>query len=105
MALVQCPVCNKRISSMAKTCNHCQAKLSGNTESLSRINHIQRSTELMNHSFIALTLFIGGVVIWFWGGEPAEGMRSYIGGACFSVGFVGYMITRVRIILHKRKSV
>ncbi|MGL6012587.1 MAG: zinc ribbon domain-containing protein, partial [Shewanella oncorhynchi] len=48
---------------------------------------------------------IAGVVIWFWGGEPAEGMRANIAGICFVFGFVGYLITRVRIVLHKRKSV
>lgn len=105
MALVECPSCSKRISSMAKQCQHCSTKLSGNNESLAKINHIKQSTRLMNHSFIALTLFIGGVVIWFWGGVPAEGTRAIVGAASFILGFVGYMITRVRIILHKRKSV
>ncbi|MCE9687245.1 zinc ribbon domain-containing protein [Shewanella sp. AS16] len=105
MALIKCPVCHKRISSQASRCQHCQADLSGNTESLARISHIQQSNRLMNQSFLALTLFIAGVVLWFWGGEPAEGPRAYIAGGCFALGFVGYMITRVRIILHKRKSV
>ncbi|WP_025820419.1 hypothetical protein [Shewanella marina] len=104
MALVQCPQCDKRISSLAKSCQYCHADLSGNTDSMRVINHIQQSTKLMNQSFLALTLFIAGVVIWFWGGEVATGMRAIIGAICFVVGFVGYLYTRVRIILHKRKS-
>lgn len=105
MALIQCPNCNKRISSLAKTCPHCAAKSSGGNESLNRISHIKRSNQLMNHSFFAMTLFIAGVVIWFWGGEPAEGARANIAGVCVVFGFVGYLIARVRIVLHKRKSV
>ena len=108
MALIECPACQKRISSQAKQCQHCQTTLKGSQESLeslSRISHIKKSSQLMNHSFISLTLFIGGVVLWFWGGEPAQGMRSNIACGLFVLGFVGYMITRVRLVLHKRKSV
>lgn len=104
MALIQCPVCSKRISSVAKECSHCNAKLDGNLESMQRINYIKRSQALLNQSFMAMTLFIAGVVIWFWGGEPAEGMRSMVAAVCFVLGFVGYLICRVRIVLHKRKS-
>ncbi|GIU18802.1 zinc ribbon domain-containing protein [Shewanella glacialipiscicola] len=105
MALIECPVCRKRMSSKATSCPYCQASTNGDNGSLSRISHIQKSSSLMNQSFVAMTLFIAGVVIWFWGGEPAEGMRANIAGICFVFGFVGYLITRVRIVLHKRKSV
>ncbi|MGI2258254.1 zinc ribbon domain-containing protein [Shewanella sp. GXUN23E] len=105
MALIECPVCSKRISSVAKECQHCHAKLDGNLESMQRISHIKRSQNLMNQSFLAMTLFIAGMVIWFWGGEPAEGTRAIIAGICFVVGFVGYLICRVQMVLHKRKSV
>ncbi|WOT06802.1 zinc ribbon domain-containing protein [Shewanella youngdeokensis] len=105
MALIKCPSCSKRISSKAKSCSHCKANLSANNESLQLISHIKRSNQLMNQSFLALTLFIGGVVTWFWGGEPAEGTRSIVAVCAFVIGFVGYLITRVQIVLHKRKSV
>ena len=68
MALIECPVCRKRMSSKAPVCPHCQASTNGDNESLSRISHIQKSSSLMNQSFVAMTLFIAGVVIWFWGG-------------------------------------
>ncbi|MCG9696719.1 zinc ribbon domain-containing protein [Shewanella sp. Isolate11] len=105
MALIQCPSCNKRISSLVKTCPHCAQKNSAENESLNKITHIKRSNQLMNQSFFAMTLFIAGVVIWFWGGEPAEGMRANIAAICSVFGFTGYLIARVRIVLHKRKSV
>lgn len=105
MALIECPSCKKRISNKAVTCNYCSADLTGNTESLSLISNIKRSNQLMNHSLLCMSLFIAGVVIWFWGGEPAEGLRSLIAGGLFVLGFVGYLITRVRIVLHKRNKV
>ncbi|MGL5359525.1 MAG: zinc ribbon domain-containing protein [Shewanella sp.] len=104
MALIDCPVCRKRISSKTSICPHCQAQTNGDNASLARISELKKSGRLMNQSFIAMTLFIAGVVIWFWGGEPAEGMRANIAGVCFAFGFVGYLITRLRIVLHKRKS-
>ncbi|ARD22441.1 MULTISPECIES: hypothetical protein [Shewanella] len=105
MALIECPSCQKRISSKAKECQHCKVKVDGDNQSARVISHIQQSNKLMTHSFVFLTLFIAGVVIWFWGGEPATGMTSYIAVGCFVFGFVGYTITRARIVLHKRKSV
>lgn len=105
MALIECPSCKKRISSKAANCSYCSANLTGDTETLNVISNIKRSNQLMNHSLLCMSLFIAGVVVWFWGGEPAEGLRSYIAGGFFVFGFVGYLITRLRIVLHKRKKV
>ncbi len=105
MALLQCPNCNKRISSLVKVCPHCSQKNSSDNESLNKISHIKRSNQLMNQSILAMTLFIAGVMIWFWGGEPAEGMRANIAVVCSVFGFFAYLICRLRIVLHKRKSV
>ncbi len=105
MALIECPMCGKRMSSKALACPHCAAKTNGDNDSLARISHIQKSSRLMNQSFLAMSLFIAGVVIWFWGGEAAHGWRATLGAICFVFGFVGYLITRIRIVLHKRKSV
>ncbi|BDM64167.1 hypothetical protein NFHSH190041_16190 [Shewanella sp. NFH-SH190041] len=105
MALITCPVCGKRISSLATSCSHCQARLDGDLTSTRRINHIKQSNRLMNQSFVAMTLFIAGMVLWFWGGEPATGNRALLALICFVTGFVGYLFCRVRMVLHKRKDV
>jgi fatty acid desaturase len=52
-----------------------------------------------------MTIFIAGVVMWFWGGNTAEGVRAYIAVICFVLGFVGYLVTRLQIVMHKRKKV
>jgi len=79
--------------------------MTADNENLRVISHIKRSNRLMNQSFLALTLFIAGVVAWFWGGDSAEGAQALMAGAAFTLGFVGYLITRVQIVLHKRKKV
>ncbi|MFQ6370976.1 zinc ribbon domain-containing protein [Shewanella sp. YIC-542] len=104
MALTSCPICEKRISDKARECPHCQAQLQGDLSSAQRIKRIEKSSQLMNHSLIAMTIFIAGVVVWFWGGEVASGTRAVVGGVLFVFGFIGYLITRVRIILNKRKQ-
>lgn len=104
MALVECPVCHKRMSSKATRCPNCDLAVNGDNESAIRITQIKKSAQLQTQSFLALTLFIAGVVIGFWGGEVAEGAQAIVGAICFVFGFVGYLLTRIRIVLHKRKS-
>ncbi|PMG28541.1 hypothetical protein BCU94_17825 [Shewanella sp. 10N.286.52.C2] len=105
MALIECPVCQKRISSKAKQCQYCKASADGDSDSKRTISHIQKSNKLMNQMMLFLTLFIAGAVYGFWGGEVATGTDAYIAGSCFAFGFVGYIITRVISLIHKRKSV
>ncbi|WP_299001925.1 zinc ribbon domain-containing protein [uncultured Shewanella sp.] len=105
MALVACPSCHKRISSKASECSNCHASLSDDNESHRRIRHIKKSNQLLNQSLFSMSLFIFGVALGFWGGEVATGARAYVAGACFVFGFIGYLICRIRIVLHKRKSV
>ncbi|BDY04858.1 MULTISPECIES: zinc ribbon domain-containing protein [unclassified Ferrimonas] len=105
MALIDCPACGKRISDKAKTCSHCKVVLDGDSdkiESAQRIASINKKTQLMNHSFLALLAFVGGFALWFWGGEQAENWRKPAGIGMMAVGFVGYLVTRVRIALNKR---
>ncbi|QYJ77036.1 zinc ribbon domain-containing protein [Shewanella sp. FJAT-52076] len=105
MALVQCPICNKRISSKAPQCPHCNTSSAGDNDSALRIAQIKKSQRLMNQSFITMTLFIGGVVVLFWGGEEPEGVRLTAGAVLLTLGFVGYLFTRVQMVINKRKSV
>jgi len=90
---------------MAQSCPHCASQLSEDNDTLKEVSHIRRSNQLMTHTMIAMTLFVAGMAIWFWGGEPAEGLRATIGGIFFALGFIGYLVTRIRMVLHKRKSV
>ncbi|USD35772.1 zinc ribbon domain-containing protein [Ferrimonas sp. SCSIO 43195] len=105
MALIDCPACGKRISDKAKSCSHCKVDLTADTESIEsaqRISAINKRTQLMNHSFVALLAFVGGFALWFWGGEAAANWRQPTGIGLMAAGFVGYLVTRVRLALDKR---
>ena len=108
MALINCPKCNKRISSKAAECNHCSVVIgsidSEQLENMKRITVIEQSQKIMNQSMIAMLLFCGGFGFMFWG-EPTPNSWQYsIATATSVIGFVWYIVNRVRIILLKRNS-
>ncbi|MBY5991662.1 zinc ribbon domain-containing protein [Ferrimonas balearica] len=106
MALIHCPACGKRISDKAPFCPHCQFSRSKDPEALeraSRMRQIQQHQSLMTHSFLALFAFVGGFALWWWGGEAADTWRAPVGIGLMSAGFLGYLVTRVRILLAKRR--
>ncbi|GAA5188070.1 zinc ribbon domain-containing protein [Ferrimonas gelatinilytica] len=107
MALIHCAGCGKRISDKAPTCPHCQYARDSDpevAERAGRIRAIRHNQTLMTHSFIALLLFVGGFALWWWGGEAAEGWREPVGTGAMALGFVFYLVTRVRIILARRRA-
>ena len=69
MAIVQCPVCQKRISSLSKACPHCHAPLGDMTPekrdqiaALKRQRHIHWARRI---SLFALTLALVGALGWW----------------------------------------
>ena len=64
MAIVSCPSCNESISSKNKVCPHCDLQLGEvSEEQLARIaarKRVKKQQMFMNHSFLALILFLGG---------------------------------------------
>lgn len=73
MAIVQCPSCGQRISSLAKTCPHCNtalAKLSDADRNRLARNRWRRSVDrAANTTYLALALMVVGA-IWWWGAPP-----------------------------------
>ncbi|WP_261389325.1 hypothetical protein [Ferrimonas balearica] len=67
------------------------------------MRQIQQHQSLMTHSFLALFAFVGGFALWWWGGEAADTWRAPVGIGLMSAGFLGYLVTRVRILLAKRR--
>ena len=61
MAVINCPNCKKKISDKAKSCSHCEIDLTNvdaeKMASIKKVNKINKSQTLMNHSFIAMLLF------------------------------------------------
>ncbi|TKB43727.1 hypothetical protein [Thalassotalea mangrovi] len=107
MALINCPNCAKKISSLAKSCEHCQIELGGlDTEqrlNLERMKKIEESQKLMNQSMLAMVLFCAGIGGMFWG-EPDPGSTQHnLATGSAVIGFVWYLVNRVRMIILKRK--
>jgi len=106
MAVINCPSCKKKISDKAKSCNHCQLNLSAldadKIALLKRVETVKKSQQLMNHSFIAMLLFCGGFLSLYWL-DAQPGSWQYVASISSTVlGFILYLVTRVRLILAKR---
>lgn len=108
MAVINCPSCKKKISDKAESCQHCQLNLTeldaDKIASLKRVSAVAKSQQLMNHSFIAMLLFCGGFLFLYWQ-DAQPGTWQYIGAITSTIiGFILYLVTRVRLILTKRSS-
>jgi len=73
MAIVHCPNCSKRISSMVKVCPHCDVALGDLTPEEQDRRQRRRWKRLVyratNLSYLALTLLVIGAM-WWWFAEP-----------------------------------
>jgi len=106
MAIVDCPSCRKKVSDKAKTCSHCQLDIQNadKVEQLTKTSKIQKSQSLMNHSFIAMLLFCGGILSLYWKSENPQSFEYIASVTATIIGFVLYIVTRVRIFLLKVKK-
>lgn len=108
MAVISCPSCKNKISDKAKTCSHCQLDLQNVDEeklqTINKIKVINKSQKLMMHSFIAILLFCGGF-LFFYSQDVKLGTWQYsVSVMSTVVGFVLYIVTRIRLFLLKRSS-
>lgn len=106
MAVINCPGCKKKISDKAKNCTHCQLDLTAldaeKIAHLKKVSAVEKSQQLMTHSFIAMLLFCGGFLFLYWQ-NAQPGTWQYIVSITSAVlGFILYIVTRVRLILVKR---
>ena len=106
MAVINCPSCKKKISDKAKSCQYCQLDLTTmNAEKmaqLKQVSAVEKSQQLMNHSFIAMLLFCGGFLFLYWQDAQPGTWQYIVAIASTILGFILYIITRVRLILAKR---
>lgn len=107
MAIIQCIVCGKKISSKAESCTHCGAKLKGTTEEqLERAAHLQRlrkNRRLQSLSFVAIIVFVVGFLLKFF--PPAQDSKVWdtVSLYLLAAGFLGYVVLRLWIMFNKRK--
>lgn len=108
MAVINCPACNKKVSDKAANCPHCNIEIANVTGDrlahIKKVNRIQKSQTLLNHSFIAMLLFCSGFLGLFWYDNQAGSWQYLLSVTACTLGFFGYIITRIRLIMHKRSS-
>ncbi|WP_448565251.1 hypothetical protein [Thalassotalea ganghwensis] len=108
MAVINCPSCKKKISDKAKQCNHCQIDLQNLDEeklkNINTVNLINKSQRLMTQSFIAMLLFCGGFLFYYWKNVEPGTWQYFLSVFSIIIGFVLYIVTRVRLILLKRST-
>lgn len=121
MAIINCRVCKKRISSRADSCSHCGAKFSDegevtNLETTEMIQKMRKRSRIQTISFVAVIVFMIGVLLWLFRSEVAfylneqfglgfEGDKQVMNFAKYilALGFVGYIGARIMIYLNKKK--
>jgi len=108
MAVINCPRCKKKISSKAKQCSHCSLSLTAlnvdKVANMNKIDRINRAQRLMNYSFIAMLLFCGGFLFMFWDSVEPNTWQHTLAMTSTVIGFVMYIIIRVKLLLLKRKK-
>jgi hypothetical protein len=108
MALVDCPTCSKKISDKAQNCQYCDFALGTvNVEDIARrqnLNQYLKSQSIQTQSMIAMLLFVTGFGSMYWGDAKPGGLQHSFAIGCALLGFVWYIINRVRMIILKRSD-
>lgn len=110
MAIVNCPKCNKKMSDKAAVCDHCGFVVDGlDAETLERKRRRKRADhihKLTTHGMLAMLIFVAGIAgIFYFRDEtsPDPTWQSQISIVITVVGFVWYIINRMRMIAARRK--
>jgi hypothetical protein len=108
MALIDCPSCSKKISDKAQSCQHCDFTLGNvNAEDISRkksLNKYLKSQNVQTQSMVAMLLFVSGFGFMYWGEAAPDGLQYNFAIGLSVVGFVWYIVNRVRLIILKRSD-
>lgn len=108
MAVINCPGCKQKTSDKAEECSHCGLSFeeldSDKIAHLSQINRIYQAQRLMTYSFIAMLLFCGGFLFMFWRNVEPDTWQHNLAMASSIIGFVMYIIIRIKLLLFKRKK-
>jgi uncharacterized membrane protein YvbJ len=107
MAIVSCPFCGKKVSNKAATCQHCGAGLTDvSPEQLMKVERDRRMAKaqsINNHAMIAIVVFLGSVLYLYYKEPLAETVQWYATYISLGAGALGYIISKVRMVMHKRQ--
>jgi len=106
MAIIACPGCGKRISSISPLCPHCGFERGEvDDEQVTEFRRRQlreRIYRLKMFSYVAITLMLAGFG-WYWFGGGAFGERTEMGPIVLvALGAVAYVVVRVLLFNARR---
>lgn len=108
MALVACPSCNKKISDKTQSCQHCGFTLgeasAGDLERKQNLQKYLKAQKIQTQSMIAMLMFVSGFGFMYWGGALPGGLQHNIAAGTSIVGFVWYIVNRIRLIFLKKSN-
>ena len=110
MAIIQCPICHQRISSLAKACQHCGAGLGEMTpqkrRQMAAYRHKRQSALAKKVSLVALAItFAGALNWWFEAGAGWEWPPSMMAVILLVAGLSLYLVGRGWLLwLHLTRS-
>lgn len=107
MALAKCPSCNKRISSKARECTHCQFVLAGQSKDdiqreAKRLNQ-EKTDKLVSRSMLALLIAIAAFTYLFMQQPQPLSWGYNISVAGIIAGLIWFVINRVQLMFLKKK--
>jgi len=108
MAIISCPSCSEQVSDKAKQCPHCDLSLTEQsveqTQSSKRVERIKSIQSIQFQTMLALFLSIAGFIFYYLDdpiGDPQ--MQQWVAMGGMILGFVWYLINRVRIAYLTKK--
>ena len=108
MAIINCPACNKRISSVATQCEFCETKFTDGVDDdkllrMVRNKRIIKVQRLQNYSFLFVMTFAAGALVMYLGMTDQDETLNLIGRIMLALGFIGYVTARVKLLMNRKK--
>lgn len=108
MAIIHCPKCAKSISDKHPQCPHCQSNVAElnaeQVQQLQREQRIKKQQMFMNHSFLALILFLGGFFCLYFLQPQEKTLQWYAYTSAIGIGCIWYLINRIILVTLKKKK-
>lgn len=94
MAIVDCPACKQRISSLAKVCPHCGTALAElSDEELATVQRRRLDQQLFrvrNITYLTMAVALAGMIWWLFAGPD----QAQVAAVLIAVGGLGYVAAR-----------
>lgn len=100
MAIINCPHCNQRISSLKEICPHCEAPVAAplsreDAERIAARQRRERSYRAGNLSYLGLVMLVVGSLWWWFDGEAGWMIPPPVGASTFLLlGLALYILAR-----------